>query len=317
MIARRFSSFASACRKMASGSLSTLSAALASTLTTFGRLIETRLLPWLRRRLWLPLHQWASPKLRPIVLSLNERGKKMIGPLEKGMEAAKLATPPEGAYEGVDLSVLPKYISYRAALLHGKLTHQYIILILACIVVVQECVHRYESYALHERLRQKEYILAPGVQDFTPASPQTVSEDYVNDAVDDFISKLGNVSAGSIDSQYKALESLMSPQLKIKFGSEAEAWKAQVKSENIAELLTVGDREITPNGEGFYRVVVTARRDRYLNNEYVGHNDEVIEMTLQLVAPKRERKWFIQINSLVRSDADLFRKKQKTQSESK
>lgn len=237
----------------------------------------------------------------------------MIGPLEKRMAAAKLATPPEGAYEGVDLSVLPKYISYRAALLHGKLTHQYIILILAALVVVQESVHRYESYALHERLRQKEYILAPGVQDFTPASPQTVSEDYINDAVDDFISKLGNVSAGTIDSQYKALESLMSPQFKIRFESDAEKWKSEVKTENIAELLTVGQREITPNDEGFYRVVATARRDRYINNEYIGHNDEVIEMMLQLVAPKRDRKWFIQINSLVRSDADLFRKKQKTQ----
>jgi len=237
----------------------------------------------------------------------------MIGPLEKGMEAARLAAPPEGVYEGVDLSVLPKYISFRAALLHDKLTHQYLILILAVLLVVQTGLSKYESYSLNERLRQKEYILAPGVQDFTPASPQTVSDEYIGNAVTDFIGKLGNVSPGSIDSQYEMLANLMSPQLKIKFSAEAERFKADVKSANIAELLTVNQREITPSGDGFYHVVALARRDRYINNEYTGHTDEVIEMVLQLVAVKRDRPWFVQINSLVRTSEDTFRKRSGSQ----
>ena len=33
----------------------------------------------------------------------------MIGAAEKGIEAARLTAPPQGAYEGVDLRVLPKY----------------------------------------------------------------------------------------------------------------------------------------------------------------------------------------------------------------
>ena len=233
----------------------------------------------------------------------------MIGPLEKGMEAAKLSTPPEGVYEGVDLSILPKYISFRAALLHNKLTHQYLNLILASLLVVYYGMSRHEIYSLYGKLREKEYILAPGVQDFTPANPQTVSESYVGEAVSDFINKLGNISSGNVDEQYGALAKFMSPQLRIKFEAEASDFRAQVKTENLSELLTVTQREITPSGDGFYHVVALGRRDRYINNEFVGHQDEVIEMVLELVAPKRERPWYVQINSLTRSDADTFRKK--------
>ena len=233
----------------------------------------------------------------------------MIGPLEKGIEAARLATPPEGAYEGVDLSVLPKYISFRAALLHNKLTHQYLNLILAVILIVQYGMSRQEIYSLYGKLREKEYILAPGVQDFTPANPQTVPESYTADAVTDFINKLGNVSPGNIDEQYTMLAKSMSPQLKVKFEAEAADFKAKLKAESISEMLTVTQREITPSSDGFYHVVALARRDRYINNEYVGHTDEVIEMMLQLVAPKRDRQWYVQINSLSREAAETFKAK--------
>jgi hypothetical protein len=233
----------------------------------------------------------------------------MIGPLEKGIEAAKLGTPPEGVYEGVDLSILPKYISFRAALLHGKLTHQYLNLILAALLIVQYGMSRQEIYSLYGKLREKEYILAPGVQDFTPANPQTVPESYTADAVTDFINKLGNVNPGNIDEQYSMLAKFMSPQLKIRFEAEAADFKAKIKAEAISEMLSVTQREITPSRDGFYRVVALARRDRYIANEYVGHTDEVIEMLLQLIAPRRDRPWYVQINSLSREAADTFRAK--------
>jgi hypothetical protein len=210
----------------------------------------------------------------------------------------------------VDLSVLPKYISFRAALLHNKLTHQYLNLILAGLLVTIYAIDRREISWLNAKLREKEYILAPGVQDFTPASPQTVTEEYVDNAVTDFINKLGNVNAGNIDEQYGLLAKLMSPQLKIKFEAEAAGFREQVKNDAISELLSVTQKEITPSGDGFYRVVALSRRERFMNNEYVGHTDEVIEMILQLVAPKRDRAWYIQINTLSREEADQFRKKQ-------
>lgn len=233
----------------------------------------------------------------------------MIGALEKGIEAAKLSAPPQGTYEGVDLRVLPKYISFRAALLHNQLTLQYIILFLAALLVGHFVVTRVEVSGLYAKLRAKEYILAPGVQDFTPASAQSVPDSYVRDATAEYLSQLGNFTAGNIDEQYGLIAESMSPQLKVKFLAEADGFKARVKGENISENLTVTDKEIRTSGDGYYQVTALARKETYVNNEYLGHTDEAIEMVLQLMPPKSGKRWFLQINSLSRQKAETFKAK--------
>lgn len=235
----------------------------------------------------------------------------MIGALEKGIEAAQVATPPQGSYEGVDLKVLPKYISFRAAMLHNRMTQQYIILLLSAFLVAHYVISRFEIHSLYGKLRAKEYILAPGVQDFTPASAQAVPDSYVNEAVMEYLGQIGNLTSGNIDEQYKLIAESMSPQLKVRFLAEASDFRAKVKAENISELLTVTEKEIRSTGDGYYQVTALARRDTYVNNEYIGHTDEAIEMVLQLVAPKAGRRWFLQINSLTRQNAETFKVKRK------
>jgi len=233
----------------------------------------------------------------------------MVGPIEKGIQAAAIEKPKEGLYDGVDLRTLPKYICFRAALLQNKLTLQYIILILSAALLVLFIVSRQEVYSLYGKLRQKEYILAPGVMDFTPASPQSVPDSYVANAVVDFLGQLGNVTAGNIEEQYTSLADFMSPQLKVKFLAEAAGWKHKVKTDGISELLTIREKQIRTTGDGYYRVVALARRDTYINNEYLGNSDEAVEMVLQLVPPKSGKRWYLQIDSLSRQSADSFRKK--------
>jgi len=235
----------------------------------------------------------------------------MVGPIEKGIKAAKLAKTPEGSYEGVDLRTLPKYICFKAALLHNTLTLQYIILILSVFLLSHFVVTRKEVYSLYSKLREKEYILAPGVMDFTPAAPQSVPDSYVANAVVDFLGQLGNVTAGNIEEQYAALSESMSPQLRVKFLAEASSVKAKVKSEGISELLTITEKEIRTTGDGYYQITALARRDTYVNNEYLGHADEAIGMILQLVPPKSGRRWYLQINSLSRESANSFQAKKK------
>jgi hypothetical protein len=200
-------------------------------------------------------------------------------------------------------------ICFRAALLRSRLTQQYIILGLVAVLGAHFLMTRAEIYALYGKLRTKEYILAPGVQDFTPAAVQSVPDSYVNDAVTEYLTQLGNVSAGNIEEQFKLVGDSMSPQLRVKFMAEAADLKAKIKSENIAELLTITDREVRSTGDGYYQATVLARRDTYVNNEYLGHVDEAIEMVLQLVPPRSGRRWFLQINSLSRQSAETFRVK--------
>ena len=230
----------------------------------------------------------------------------MIGAAEKGIEAARLSVPPEGAYGGVDLRVLPKYICFRAAELRARTTERQVILALLVLLIGNFAISRFEVTQLQGKLRTKEYILAPGVQDFTPAAAQTVPDQYVKDAIHEYLGELGNVTSSNIEDQYRLLASSMSPPLRVKFLAEAEDFKVRVKAQGVSEMISVTNLEIRTSDSGFYKAVALVRRDTYINNEYAGQAGEVIEMVLELVPPRAGCRWFLQINSLTRQSASTF-----------
>ena len=234
---------------------------------------------------------------------IQANAREMLGAMEKGVEAARLGTPPRGSCDGVDLRTLPKYISYRAALVREKLTLQMLIGALVVGFFGYFVMTRIEISRLHEALRTKEYILAPGVVDLTSVSPQSVPDSYVEHAVTDFLGQLGNINATNIDEQYAALAAFMSPALKVRFEAEGADWKARVKSEGLTEAMTVLSRRIEADGAGRYRISVEVRTDSYIRSEYVGARDEAVTMGLELVPPRDGRRWFLQITSLARMTA--------------
>lgn len=227
--------------------------------------------------------------------------------MDKGIEAAQVATPPVGTYQGVDLRVLPKFIAFKAAMLKEKLTLQYILAIHLAAFAANFAFSRFEIHGLEKKLREKEYILAPGVMDFTTASPQSVSDSYVVNAAVTFLGMLGNINAANIDEQYKRLQSFMSAELAIQFEAETVEWRQVVKNDNLSEILRITDREVVASGEGYYKVTALASRERYSNSESLGHTDEVLEMTLRLVPPSKGKEWFLEITRLKRSQADGFK----------
>lgn len=248
-----------------------------------------------------------------ITLSLknkfNRWGKDMIGPIEKGFEKAKLELPPQGVYEDVDLKVLPKYISYKAALLKEKLTLKYVLGIVIVLFSVQFLSSKLEISRLHKNLREKEYILAPGVLDFTTASPQSIPDGYVDDASMEFISLLGNVNKTTIVEQYKILKRFMSRELQIKFEMEVSSWMDQVKTEDISQTISILEKEIISNQKGAYKVTAIMKADFYANHQYLGHEDQVIEMVLTLTPPESGKRWYLQITTLSWSKAETYKTK--------
>ncbi len=234
----------------------------------------------------------------------------MLTAMDKGIEAAQVAAPPVGVYQGVDLRVLPKYVAFKAAMLKQQLTLQYILAIHLAAFAANFAFSRFEIHSLEKKLREKEYILAPGVMDFTTAAPQSVSDSYVVNAGMSFLSMLGNVNAANIDEQYKRLASFMAPELRIQFESEVAEWRETVKNENISEILRVTDREVVATNEGFYKMTGIANRERYSNGESLGRIDEVIELTMRLVPPVKGKEWYLEITSLKRSRADGFKASQ-------
>ena len=233
----------------------------------------------------------------------------VIGPMEKGFAAARIQAPPAHVVDGVDLRILPKYICYRAALLREKLSLQYLLALVTGIFLIFFVTSRVEVSHLYSKLREKEYILAPGVQDFTPVSPQNVPESHVQNAVMEFLQTFGTFNPVNIAEQYARLEESMSPDLRIQFGVEANPWKAKVKGEGISQIMTISEKEIRTNGDGFYQVTAIGRKDTFMNNEHLGATDVVVEMVLRLVPPKAGRRWYLEIVKLTSQDANTFRAK--------
>jgi len=260
------------------------------------------------------LHAMRKPreKLRQQVRNWETH---MIGAMEKGVEAARMSEPPKGSYEGVNLEVLPKYICYKAALVREKMTMQVLVALVAGVFAIYFAISRFEVLSLYSKLREKEYILAPGVQDFTAASPHTVSDSYVQAAVTDFLNRLGNINPVNIQEQYLTLAESMNAQLRVKFQAESLEWINKVKDDNLSEILTVLEKEIRSNEDGFYKVTAITRVDSYINADHIGARDEVVQMILKLVPPSRNSRWFIEIESLSRSTADAFKTKESLKKE--
>lgn len=233
----------------------------------------------------------------------------MVGAMEKGIEAARLQAPPQGVYEGVDLRVLPKYICFKAALLRERMTLQYIVAIVLVAFAGHFALSRYEISGLYNQLREKEYILAPGVQDFIPAAPQTVPERHVIAAASEYLAQFGNINAVNIDDQYERLSESMTPQLRAQFLAEGETWKAKVKADNLTEVMAVIDKTIESDEKGNYRVVANVRTDSFVNNEHIGYRDEVVEMSMSLVPPEAGKRWYLQITSLSRTNRNSYKVK--------
>ena len=241
---------------------------------------------------------------------MNKKKKAIIGPKEKGI-GKTLAQPQEGRFEGVELRFLPRFISYKAALLKEKMALKTLLVFFLVFFGFHYMAMRLEIASLHKKLREKEYILAPGVLDFTVVSPQNVPDSYVDDAVSDFLSDLGNISATNVDEQYGRLKRFMSDSFRITFERESAPWVEQIKEEGISQILTVTKREIETDDGGKYHITAMARADFYANQEYLGHEDQIIELSLQLTPPREGKRWYLEITSLYWTTAETFQTKRR------
>ncbi|MGE0175131.1 MAG: hypothetical protein AB7T49_20215 [Oligoflexales bacterium] len=243
---------------------------------------------------------WISARKADAIIAKNS----LVGAIEKGFERARLSRVEIAT--NLDLSMVPNYVAYKAALIREKILLQHICLGLSFFVVVLFVEGRIEVSALEGRLRLKEYILAPGVSDFIPVAPQMVPDTYVQHAVSDFIATLGNTNPMNIDERFKQLSSLMSPALQVQFNAEAAEWITKARSENISEMVTILDKRIEADMDGKYNAIVHTRTDSFVGSENIGYRNEVVEMGLRLVPPDIGRRWFLEITSLSRESAEAF-----------
>jgi len=231
-------------------------------------------------------------------------GRQLVGSLEKGFQKAKLAKV--NAAVNLDLSAVPNYVAYKAAMIREKLLLQYVCIGLAALLAVVYVSSRFEVSDLAQSLRTKEFILAPGVSDFIPVAPRSVPDSYVQHAVSDIVSTLGNTTPANIEERFAQLASLMSPALQVLFAAEAPEWTAKARAENVSELTTVLDKRVEADDQGRYKATVSTKTETFISGEAIGYRNEVIEMGLRLVPPDAGRRWYLEITSLTRTSADAY-----------
>ena len=219
----------------------------------------------------------------------------MIGPKEKGCEKESIRNPPA---DKPGFTSLPRYIAYKSALLREKLLLSRILAIVIVLAVGHFIMARIELAQLQKELRRKEYILAPGVIDFTTASPGTVPDRYIEGAVREFIYKLGNVDRGNIEDQYRSLMESMGSLLRIQFEADVGEWVTQVKSEGMAQIVDISSLKIKSDDLGKYQVHAQVIANYYAGREKLGSENQTIEMELGLIPPRQGQRWFVQMNTL-------------------
>lgn len=231
-------------------------------------------------------------------------GRQLVGALEKGFQKAKLAKA--NAAADFDLSAVPNYVAYKAALIREKLLLQYVCMGLAALLAVVYVSGRFEVSDLATSLRTKEFILAPGVSDFIPVAPRSVPDSYVQHAVSDFVLTLGNTTPTNIEERFAQLATLMSPALQVQFAAESPEWVAKARAENVSELTTMLDRRIESDDQGRFKATVSTKTETFIGGEAIGYRNEVIEMGMRLVPPDAGRRWYLEITSLTRTSADAY-----------
>ncbi len=230
----------------------------------------------------------------------------MLKAIDKGAKAAELTRPPAGVYGDVDLRVIPKYVSYRAALLREKVGLQYLLGLMGILWMGTFLVQSNRIDYWQTKFREKEFILVPSsIVGYTPAVPQTVPPSYVGNAISFFVEVLGNTTPANIQEHYERFASYMTPDLRARFLAETAPWRETARSEGIYEQVQIDKNEWKGDGAGTYDAQITLKRDRRVGSDFMGSTQELVKMRIQLVPPQNEREWIFEIKEFSRRPLNL------------
>jgi len=256
--------------------------------------------------IWKKLKEAVVTKALNLAVESKRWGLEMLRAIDKGVAAAELSRPPAGVYGDFDLRVIPKYVSYRAALLREKMGMQFLLGLTAFLWIATFLIQSNRLDYWQTRFREKEFILVPSnIVGHTPAVPQDVPKSYVGNAATYFVELLGNTTPSDIEEHYERFGSYMSAELRGKFLSETARWRATAKAEGIYEQVETTQKSWESDGKGGFDVTFAIRRDRRVSGEFMGSTPEIIKMKLQLVPPSQEREWIFEIKEFSRRPANI------------
>ena len=197
---------------------------------------------------------------------------------------------------------LPRPIVWRAAFLRSERTYRFVILILLTIIVVQEVLSRQESVRLMEMIREKEYIIVPGVLGVTTALPNNITDKELKNSLISLLELITNIDYQNIIDKHQRLLKYLSPALKISFRGQSRKMVKKFKKHSIAEIMHLDNFKITSQKKYYYKVKAQIKIDVNFNDTKAGSREEIILMDVQIVRPSPGEFNFIQLTKLKRFD---------------
>ena len=190
--------------------------------------------------------------------------------------------------------------------LHIVLFEQRLLLGLITLAAVSvTAFDRITIYRLETQLREKEYILAPGLTDFARVRPGVISSEYVKEFSESLASSLGNFSAREVEERYRTLEKYLANDFRIQFREDTTKQLKLLASNDVAEMFVPQHTEVKEQENGFIASVF-GQHIRYVAGLKVFEGRHVILFTLKGVAPQANRPWALEVQNIARQTEELY-----------
>lgn len=195
--------------------------------------------------------------------------------------------------------------------IHIALFEQRLLLVIISLVsLVIIITDRVSIHNLETKLRDKEYILAPGLTDFAKVIPGIISKDYVKEFAESIAVSLGSFSANEVEKHYKELEKYLSSDFRIKFREKTKKDLSLLASNDLAEMFSVKSTEVKETKLGFQASVI-GTQTRYVSGLKVYEGSHAIVFELKGVVPSSNTPWALVIQDISRLSEEEYLKQQR------
>ena len=206
-----------------------------------------------------------------------------------------------------------KYISEKIMKDREILYLVYTVFILTVVLIATFVLWRLDVKDLTAKIEKKSYILVEGNSHFQEVRPNSVSDQYIKDAITDYVDTVSSVNYKNVDLRHSYIQRYMNPKYQIQYDLQNRDRINKIKERKITELHTVKSHTLKTDDEITYKYVARIMVDIWVDSIKTGTREEVVEMELVLTRPVQYKRWFLEIQEFIKISPKGYQKYIKNQ----
>lgn len=164
---------------------------------------------------------------------------------------------------------------------------------------------------LQRQLRNKEYILAPGLTDFARVTPGIIAKEYVAEFAESLAAQLGNFTSKEVMDRYDSIEKYLASDFRIKFKEEITKELKLLASKDIAEMFVTSQSKVSESESGF-QAAIFGNQFRYISGLKVFNGSHVFVFDLAPTAPRPGSPWALEVTGITRLSEEQYLQQQRS-----